>query len=379
MDFDTFQKEAQKYDSTKEILIPLMGLCGEIGEINSVLKKRYRDRRAYTHFTEHLREELGDTLWYLSSICSHLGLKLEDVANENLRSDGTVSITHTCKDFPEYQERVKQTNGDRGLSFLSALSKNAANLFKIYTTSDKKERISEKFIKKMAKEVGDVLWYLANIASLYSLEMSFVASNNIDKIRKIHDEGELSEFDKVFPDDESIPRQIGIKIIEITENGESKVKMYLNDIELGDELDDNSPKEDFYRFHDAFHLAYVAILGWSPVMRKLLDRKRKSDTYTDRIQDGARARILEEAVSLYIFNDAEKNNLYEGSESIDLSVLKNVKELTKDLEVSSCTYKQWEKAIINGYEIFRQLIEHRNGIVELDMDKQSISFKKIEG
>ena len=45
---------------------------------------------------------------------------------------------------------------------------------------------------------------------------------------------------------------------------------------IGDELTDNAYKDDGYRFHDVFHSAYVAILGWSPVIRKLLKRKRKS-------------------------------------------------------------------------------------------------------
>ncbi|MGW7530630.1 hypothetical protein ACWGJ5_46485, partial [Streptomyces sp. NPDC054783] len=31
--------------------------------------------------------------------------------------------------------------------------------------------------------------------------------------------------------------------------------------------------EDDYRFHDAFHLAHAAVLGWSPVSRFLLGCK----------------------------------------------------------------------------------------------------------
>lgn len=372
MDFDTYQEEAHKYDYTKDTLISLMGLLGEVGEINSVLKKRYRDRRKDD---DSLIEELGDTLWYISTICSHESLKLNDVANKNLHETDGASMTHICKEFSEYQRLVKNSSSNRGISSLSALSKNAASLFKLYTESNKGQRNPDEFKAQMVKEVGDVLWYLANIATLYDLKMNVIASNNLEKIRKIHDEGELSEFDKKFPPEESFPRQFVIKFCEIEQDGVKKVRICLDDEQLGNTIDDNAMNEDFYRYHDAFHLAYAAILGWSPVIRKFLKRKRKSDSKTDKIQDGARASFLEETVSLYVFLDAEKNDLYKECSSIDLSVLKNVKALTKNLEVSSCTYKQWNKAILEGYKVFRQLIKYREGIVELDLDEPSIYFK----
>ena len=36
---------------------------------------------------------------------------------------------------------------------------------------------------------------------------------------------------------------------------------------LGDRLTDNHLPEDDYRFHDVFHLAFAAVLGWSPTTR----------------------------------------------------------------------------------------------------------------
>lgn len=59
---------------------------------------------------------------------------------------------------------------------------------------------------------------------------------------------------------------------------------------IGSPLNDNSHVDDAYRFHDVLHLAYVAILGWSPVMRALFGLKRKSSAKHDRVEDGARGR-----------------------------------------------------------------------------------------
>lgn len=60
-----------------------------------------------------------------------------------------------------------------------------------------------------------------------------------------------------------------------------------------------------YRFHDVFHLAYAAVLGWSPVLRALLKCKRKSHPWLDENQDGARAILIEEGISTFVFNHAK--------------------------------------------------------------------------
>jgi hypothetical protein len=52
--------------------------------------------------------------------------------------------------------------------------------------------------------------------------------------------------------------------------------MYFGGKPLGDDLTDNAYVDDGYRFHDVIHLALIAHLGWSPVVRGLMRRKRKS-------------------------------------------------------------------------------------------------------
>jgi aryl-alcohol dehydrogenase-like predicted oxidoreductase len=52
-------------------------------------------------------------------------------------------------------------------------------------------------------------------------------------------------------------------------------------------------------------------LGWSPVLRGLLKRKRKSNAKIDENEDGARAAIIEEGIATWIFNNAKRRNFYE--------------------------------------------------------------------
>src|SRR5690606_16455702 len=93
---------------------------------------------------------------------------------------------------------------------------------------------------------------------------------------------------------------------------------------IGDPLTDNNYEDDGYRFHDIFHFGYLANLGWSPVLRKLLNKKRKSNSLIDENEDGARAQIIEELISLLIYSDSKDSNLLKYSKNIDTGLLKLV-------------------------------------------------------
>ena len=43
--------------------------------------------------------------------------------------------------------------------------------------------------------------------------------------------------------------------------------MLMDGVLVGAALTDNAYQDDGYRFHDVFHIAFTAILGWSPVLR----------------------------------------------------------------------------------------------------------------
>jgi NTP pyrophosphatase (non-canonical NTP hydrolase) len=65
---------------------PALGLAGEVGEFCNKLKKVMRDNNGEIDqkFLDFAHGELGDVLWYLSALCSELGISLADVAAANL-------------------------------------------------------------------------------------------------------------------------------------------------------------------------------------------------------------------------------------------------------------------------------------------------------
>ena len=67
-------------------IYPVLGLCGESGEIAEKIKKVIRDEGGIIseQKKEEIKKELGDVLWYISQIGVELGLSLDAVAKGNI-------------------------------------------------------------------------------------------------------------------------------------------------------------------------------------------------------------------------------------------------------------------------------------------------------
>ena len=286
MDFNEYQRLANQTDQQPEtgtfeadlrsMLVPLLGLAGEVGELLGEHKKRLRDGDSYKLFPDRVREELGDLLWYLSNVATKQGLTLEDIAIYNL-----------CKT----QRR----------------------------------------------------WHAA-----------------------VNSECSKRLFDEDFPLAERLPRQMDISI---QSDGPGRTITLINGKKFGDPLRDNRYEDDGYRFHDIFHLTYASVLGWSPTLRALLRRKRKSNPVVDEVEDGGRALVIEEGISAMVFSYAERRNFLEGAEGINYELLRTIKDMTAHLEVSCRTEGDWERAIVTGFRIWRQVKANGEGELRADLNK----------
>lgn len=184
-------------------------------------------------------------------------------------------------------------------------------------------------------------------------------------------------FDAAFPPEEQLPRRMTVVFTERTLGGKPYVVQQLNGVNIGSRLTDNRLEPDDYRFHDVFHLAFAAILGWSPTLRALLQLKRKSRPEIDENEDGARASIIEEGISTWIFNHGVRNALFRNVTSLDYGLLKAVHELARGYEVEVRPLWQWERAILEGFRIFRELKQHRGGAVTIDLERRTIEFASL--
>lgn len=296
--FSDYQAQALSSDilpttgQPDDLVLPLLGLVGEIGELAAELKKRRRDVVGYRAFEESVREELGDALWYMAALANRTGLTLADIAAQNLNK--------TAQEF-----LANQPPGP-------------------HTLYDDANEPHEQLPRKLTVHFGE----------------------------------HFQDLDG---------HQVGRVTLTVLDADGSLQRM-------GDPIDDNSDIDDFYRFHDAFHLAHMAVLGWSPVIRAILNPpvKRKSDPRLDRVEDGARAVVIEEGLTAAIFAEAADHSYFATATRVPRDLLKSCKRVTNHLEVRSRTPADWQHAILAGYRAYRFLVEHRHGILVADLQARTL-------
>ncbi len=232
------------------------------------------------------------------------------------------------------------------------------------------------FKEQIAEELGDLLWYLSNVASKFDLSLGEIASANLAKINERWGGKSCSikDFDEGFPPEESFPRRFEVELRKESQGDKGVIQPYLNGEKFGNVLTDNYREDDGYRFHDVFHLAYVAVLGWSPVIRALLGKKRKSRPDYDNVEDGGRAIVIDEGIVALVFSYASKHNKLSSTDWVDYDLLRTIKSMTEHLEVGERTTGDWEKAIIDGFSVWRKVVERGGGKMSIDIDAREIKF-----
>lgn len=341
------------------LAFPLLGLFGEVGTLLSALKKKQRDKDSYVGYSDAVLEELGDVLWYLSNVASRASLSLGDLLQQDFFDSAS---KNGSAESPKFEAAVIALAGQAGL-LLNEFSQG-----RIGNSSD-----------LLAAHLAKVLGALSHAAAVANIGIREAAEKNIRKInsRWPRTRHYASLFDEEFGEQEQLPRKIEMHIVETRVAGRTCVIQLCNGVEIGSRLTDNKVVEDDYRFHDVFHLANAAILGWSPCLRALFKVKRKSRPDIDETQDGARAILIEEGLSTLIFHHALRLNYFSSIKSLDYSLLKAIQDFVTGYEVDQCPLWQWEQAILKGFEVFRQLQTHRRGVVTADLVKRSIAFKPL--
>ena len=257
----------------------------------------------------------------------------------------------------------------------------------------------------LAVELGDALWYTAAVAKANGLDLDEIAKKNLSITQARFGDRDLAalrNFDDGYDPTEQFPRQLVLRFHESSEAGVKKASMTLVDAtpnvfpdgpvlrpgnkmqgfrvgnKLGDTTDDNSRRVDGYRFHDAIHLGFLAVLGWSPILRRLLELKRRSNHETDRADDGARAAFAEEGLSHILARMSDSRQGYRTLESVDGDTLNLFNIATAELEVNELPWWAWKLAIVRGFAVMHQLDENGGGVVRVDLDKRGLEYQKSE-
>lgn len=362
------------------VTFPMLGLFGETGSLLSEVKKKQRDKTSYLSYAETVVEELGDVLWYMTVLASRMGIGLDELfANVDRsfgdwRQGGEPSIT-----FDALQPAIMARTADPSPAFETTLMQLAGEVGTL-VGDQQVGRLSDNRAAFAGRLVA-ILRTIIRAANEAGVTLEAAAIKNLAKIfdrwPRTRNYPEL--FDKDAVADEQLPRTLTLEIYERTVRGQVYVFQRCNGINIGDRLTDNAMVADDYRFHDVFHLAHVAVLGWSPVIRSLLRLKRKEDPKLDEAQDGARAILIEEGITTWIFGQALRLDLFEGMNSggLPFDLLKHIRQFVAGYEAEDCPLWLWEDAILQGYAAFRFLRTHRRGRVHVDMINRRLSIETL--
>jgi NTP pyrophosphatase (non-canonical NTP hydrolase) len=231
------------------------------------------------------------------------------------------------------------------------------------------------FVDKVSEELGDILWYLANTASKYGLDLDEVASANLEKVQALYGKPTpASDYDGAFGEGERLPRKFVVSFREIREGSRGEVRTEIEGRLVGSALTDNAYADDGYRFHDVFHVAYAAVLGWSPVLRGLLRLKRRSQPLIDEVEDGGRAAVIEEGVAAVAFDYARRHNFLAEVRDVDEDLLATLRGMCQHLEVAGQPPSLWRRALLDGFAVWRELVKNRGGQVSADLDLREIRY-----
>jgi len=297
-------------------------------------------------------------------------------------------------DFREYQLRARTTDQNPRTSWsadeepqkhtvipLLGLVGEIGGLLSEYKKVLRDGAVHEQFPRQVAEELGDILWYVATVATKFGLDLNKIAEENIIKTEDRWHEpgGNLRLYDERLQEAQRLPRHFsytfshqemnGIERLVITDNATGEGH--------GDPLRDNAYEDDGYRFHDILHFAFAVHLGWSPVWRKLLRAKEKVSKRPpsiDDAEDGGRAQVIEEAIVAAAYVYADRHNFMEGVGAVDWQLLRHIKQMTDNLEVKDRTTWEWNRALLDGFKVWRKLREFNGGSIVGDLLQNTLKF-----
>lgn len=350
----------------------LLGLFGEAGSLLAEVKKRRRDAASHVGYHDAVREEIGDVLWYMALVAHRAGSGLAEVCwAEGGMNRGSATFSA--------MQPVATTDAGAPTRLLEGRLLDVAGQVGALVNDQRAGNHSVDGALAVAR-LRSIMATVAVAAAEAGVTLADAAAANLQKTasrwpttaQRVH----TPLFDEGFPEEERLPRLLEVEVFERAgPSGGSWVFQRINGVNVGDRLTDNIREEDGYRFHDVFHYAYAAVLGWSPVLRSLLKLKRKSRPEIDEAEDGARASIIEEGVSTWVFGQGKRVGHFEGLGlgQMRYDLLKTVRQFAEGFEVYACPPWMWEEAILQGHDAFRFLLRERAALVTVDLERRVLT------
>lgn len=427
MQFDDFQLRVAAVAHDDDHLLVLLGLAAHAGALLDAHRRYLRNRLDARASTALVSRELVDLLRHVAALATAHNLSFDEIARTNVAK---IRLRASDRGLPlpdvavgpvgarEYQQlaAVTDEHAQDGLDPLAqsvpmlGLAGEAGTLLVAQKKAYRDRDQAAADPQFLTVELGDVLWYAATVATHAGLDLDQVLEDGAAASEREQDEraallnlpADLPVLDEEYPLTERFPRRLVIRFQQVQWNdGRPRAKLTIVDAKpnafpngpidigipgkpqgftvqgpLGDPLTDNSRRADDYRFHDAIHLGFLAVMGWSPLMRSLLAVKRRSRVDIDENEDGARAIFAEEGLAAVLAKQATRRQGFPSEDSIDDETVEMLATVLEDLEVAQMPSWLWRRAVTQGFRAMRALADAGGGFLVVDLDARTLTYSK---
>lgn len=428
MRFDDYQARHAAAAEDPNGLTTLLGLGADAGALLHAHGQYLSDGIDHEASTALVARRLGSLLACVAAMATAHGLSLDDIARGNvvkIRERALDRRLRTAPDVPngsvdasEYQQLASLTDEDAkdgvdplalGVPMLG-LAGEVGTLLVAQKKAFRDRTPQATDPRFLAVELGDVLWYAATVARHSQLELDAILTASAEWAEERRREraalrslpSDLPLLDTAYPEWERFPRRLVVRFQQRHDRGRTLASLTLLAAEpnafpdgpvdigipdkrqgfavpqpIGHSLSDNSRRPDDYRFHDAVHLGFLAVMGWSPLMRSLLQLKRRSVPSVDEAEDGARAIFAEEGLAAVLAKRAPSFQGFLTERAVDDESVQMLATVLEDLEVARMPAWLWKRAVAQGFEAMRALARGPGGFLVVDLDNRSLTYSKM--
>ncbi|GAB2918041.1 nucleoside triphosphate pyrophosphohydrolase family protein [Rhodococcus aerolatus] len=424
--FDDYQDRITLADPPDDML-GLLGIGAHAGALLEAHRNYLRSQLDAVTSRALVRRQLGELMGHVAGLASCAGLGLEEIARANVHK---IQARARVRNIPQpetpfgkltveaYQKCAAITDeqapgGMDPLALSVPMLGLAGEAGTLLVAQKKAYRDQDPEVRDpgfLTIELGDVLWYVAAVATHSSIQLAEALQEGLDVLeRRTRDLVALAELpldlpilDVDFPVTERLPRQLIFRFRQTTHGDDprtvhltlehtspnvfpdgpvpvadsSKTQGYSAPGPFGDPLTDNSRRSDAYRFHDAIHLGFLAVMGWSPNTRSLLGLKRRSSASVDVNEDGARAIFAEEGMAAVLAKRAPTRQGFLSEEAVDDEVVEMLVTVFEDLEVSRMPSWLWKRAVQQGFAAMDALHRSGGGFLTADLDSRTLQYAR---
>lgn len=191
MNIEEYQSSSMETAVYKNIgenpFYPMKGLIGEFGELVEKVKKIERDDNSILTDDKktQLIKEAGDVLWYLSSLCGELKIRLVNLIPLDVNSFDDLKI---FMDIIQFNQDRNDING-----IIFRMSHNIGTLASLLVGLDAKANLfNNDIFEEMQLHLTNIILLLYSFCEFFNIKLSHVAQINIDKLKDRHKRGVVS-------------------------------------------------------------------------------------------------------------------------------------------------------------------------------------------